>query len=104
MFGDHVIGDHEHLVVAVANDDFAEILPAFRSGFGRRQDLQQALDFRQRVTSELPGAGDENGWRIVAMLRLAQQVRRADLGIDGFIGDHHGLGRSGEQVDADPTI
>ena len=35
------------------------------------------------------------------MLGLAQQIDRADLGIDGLVGDHQGLGRAGEEIDAD---
>ena len=37
------------------------------------------------------------------MLGLAEQVRRAHLGVDGLVRNHHGLGRTGEQVDADPA-
>ena len=35
------------------------------------------------------------------MLRLSKQVGRVQLGIDRVVGDHHGFGRTGEQVDAD---
>ena len=35
------------------------------------------------------------------MLRLSKQVGRAKLGIDRVVGDHHGFGRTSEQVDAD---
>ena len=37
------------------------------------------------------------------MLRLTQQVCRADFCINGFIGNHHGLGRTGKEVDANTT-
>ena len=38
------------------------------------------------------------------MLGLAEQVGGAHLGVDGLVGDHHRLGRAGEEVDADAAV
>ena len=38
------------------------------------------------------------------MFRLAEEVGRAHLGVDGLIGDEKGFGRPGEEVDADPAV
>jgi hypothetical protein len=38
------------------------------------------------------------------MLGLAQQIGGAELGIDAVVGDDHGLGRAGEEIDPDPAI
>ncbi|MCY1485507.1 hypothetical protein D9M68_191340 [compost metagenome] len=38
------------------------------------------------------------------MLGLAEQVDSDQFGVDAVVADHHGLGRAGEQVDADAAI
>ena len=53
---------------------------------------------------ELARVGDQHGRRVVAVLGLAEQVGGAHLGVDGLVGDHHGLGRAGEEVDADAAV
>ena len=37
------------------------------------------------------------------MLGLAEQIRRAELAVNSVVGDEQGLGRSREEVDADPA-
>ena len=38
------------------------------------------------------------------MLGLAEQVGGAHLGIDRLVGDHHRLGRAGEEIDPDAAV
>ena len=38
------------------------------------------------------------------MLGLPEEVGGADLAVDGLVGDDEGLGRAGEEVDADAAV
>ena len=64
------------------------------------QDFQQPLHFGHGVAREPLGIGQKNRRRVRAVLGLPQQVGGAHLAVDGLVGDHQGLGRPGEEIDA----
>ena len=103
MLRGDLVGHLQHFLIAVAEDDLAVVAPGDRCGIGRRQDLQQAVDLDHGLLRKTAGVGDQDCRRVVAVLRLPEQVGRADLRIDRLVGNHHGLGRSGEEIDADPA-
>ena len=95
------VGLGHHLVLAVADDHLAVVLPRLTRGIGGRQDLQEPLDLAHGVARELLGVGEENGRGGRPVLGLSEQVGRAHLAVHAVVGDHQRLGRSREQVDAD---
>ncbi len=101
MLGGDTVGFAHHLGLVVADDDLAEILPCLAGEIGARQDFQQPLHFAHGVARELFRIGDEDRRRGRAVLGLAEQVGGAHLAVDRVVGDDQGLGRAGEQVDAD---
>ncbi len=104
MLGGDVVGHRQHLVIGVAQDHLAVVLPAHPGGAGGGQDLEDPVDLGQRRLGQLARIGHQHGGRVVAMLGLPQQVGRDQLRVDGVVGDHHGLGRPGEQVDPHPPV
>ena len=57
---------------------------------------------RSTRSASVRRGGDEHGRRGRAVLCLADQVGRDDLGVGVLVGDHEDLRRPGEQVDARP--
>ena len=55
------------------------------------------------VARELLRIGDQDRRRRRAVLGLAEQVGGAHLAVDAVVGDDQRLGRTGQQVDADPA-
>ena len=99
------VGLARHLLQpAVAEDDLAVVVPGAAGDLGRGQDAEQPLHLRHRLARQPLVVGQQDGGRGRAVLRLAEQVGGADLGVRaGAVGDHQGLGRAGEEVDADPA-
>jgi hypothetical protein len=87
MLGGDVVGDGQHLVVAVAEDHLA-VVAQDRRGFGGGQDPSSRSISAMVSSASLRELVIRHGGRVVAVLGLAQQVGRAQLGIDGVVGDH----------------
>ena len=96
-----LVGDQGHLLEVVGDDHLAVVAPGLARDLAGRQQLQLALDLGHGRPREVLGGRQQDRGRGRPVLGLAEQVGRAQLGIDGLVGDHQGLGRPGEQVDAD---
>ena len=101
VLGGDAVGLAHHLVLVVADDHLAIVLPGLPRGIGGRQDFEEPLDLVHGVARELLRIGEQDGGRGRAVLGLAEQVGRADFAVHAVVGDDQRLGRAGEQVDAD---
>ena len=88
--------------MVLAEDDLAIVLPRPSRRLSGGQDGEEALDLLHRLAGQLLRVRHQHGRRVVAVLGLAEEVGGAHLGIDRLVGDDHGLGRPGEEIDADP--
>ena len=77
----------DNLCIAVADDDLAMIAPRRAGDCRGRQLHEQALDLAQRVTGQLFGSGEQDGGAIGAMLRLPENVGRAQFPVDAVVRD-----------------
>ena len=101
MLGGDAIGLAHHFLLAVAENDLAEIRPRLAGGIGGRQHREQPIDLAHRLARKLLRIGDEDGRRGRAVLGLAEQIGRADLAVHAVIGNDQRFGRTREQIDAD---
>src|SRR6202048_3018819 len=103
VLGGDAVGLAHHLVESFAHDHLAEVRPCLAGDLGGGKDCEQPLEFAQGVACKLFGIGDEDrggGW---AMLRLAEKIGGAELPVGAVVGNDQGLGRSRQEVDADPA-
>ena len=104
MFRGNVIGIGQHFVVIVTDNDLTIGVPGHPRVIGGWQDGQQPVDFLQSLARQLFGCGQQNRRAVGAMFGLSQQIGGADFRIHGFVGDHHGFGRTRKEINPDPPI
>ena len=53
VFGRDLVGHGEHFLIGVAEDYRSVVSPRCAGGFGRRQDIEKTMDFRDGRVGEL---------------------------------------------------
>src|SRR5258707_15899405 len=81
MLGGDAIGLAHHLLLAVAEDDFAEVRPRLAGRVRGRQHREQSVDLAQRLVRKLFRISDEHGPTSPALLitnseKLAHETPR----------------------------
>ena len=99
-----LVREIEHLLVRVADDDPAVVVPRDRRDVGRGQRLELAFDLGHRVESELSAGGEHDRRRGGPVFGLTEEVGRTHLGVDGVVGEQERFGGPGGEVDADPAV
>src|SRR5689334_1603005 len=77
-----------HLLIGVAYDHLAVIAPRNGGELRSGKDREQALHLGNGLARETLGVGEKDGWRIESVFGLTEEIRRANLAIDSFIGDN----------------
>mmetsp|Transcript_99631 Transcript_99631/g.319728 ORF Transcript_99631/g.319728 Transcript_99631/m.319728 type:complete len:412 (+) Transcript_99631:480-1715(+) len=101
MLAGDLVGNLQHLCIAIHDDDLAPIPPRNSCGLRRGNDLQLLLNPRDGVHRELFGGRDQDRGGVVPVLRLAQKVGRGDLGVHGVVAEQERLRGAGQEIDAD---
>ena len=101
MFADDTVGHPRHVLIIVAKDNLAPVLPGHAGDAGGGENGQQPLDLAHGLLGKVARSGDQDRGGVGTMFSLAEQVGGADFAIDGLVRDHHGFSRPGKQVDAD---
>mmetsp|Transcript_39479 Transcript_39479/g.112730 ORF Transcript_39479/g.112730 Transcript_39479/m.112730 type:complete len:372 (+) Transcript_39479:46-1161(+) len=100
MLASNLIRQLQHLLVIVHNNDLTVVPPRSRSGLHCGDALELLLYLGNGLPGQALGRGHEHGRRVVAVLRLAEQVRSRDLGIHGVVAEQQRLGGAGKEIDA----
>ena len=101
VLGRDLVGHRAELLVVRAEDHGAVVPPGGAGDPGGRPGLQPAVDLADRRLAQLARGGGQDGGRGRAVLGLAEQVAGQHDRVGGLVGDHHDLGRPGQQVDPD---
>jgi len=72
MFGGDLVGDEDHLRVALGDDHLAIGLPRLAGMVRGGEDLEQALDLGHRLAGEFLGGGEQYRGAVGSMLGLAE--------------------------------
>lgn len=103
MFGSDTICLQQHLIVAVADDDFPVVLPRLAGNVGGRELFQQPFHFAERLFGKLERVRQQDGRGGDAVFGLAQQIRGAHFRVNRVIGNHQRFRRTGKQIDTYPA-
>src|SRR5215467_5166106 len=103
MFGGNAIGLANHLISAVAYDDFAIVVPGLPRDVARRQDRQQSLNLSNGFASKFLGVGEQYRRGARSMLGLTKQIGGTDFAIDAVVRNDQRFRWSGEQINANPA-
>mmetsp|Transcript_19843 Transcript_19843/g.42264 ORF Transcript_19843/g.42264 Transcript_19843/m.42264 type:complete len:300 (-) Transcript_19843:169-1068(-) len=102
MLSRNLLGDFQHLIVVVDYNYFPVILPGGTRSVRGGDFPQLFLHLGQRLLGKLLRRGHKDRWAVVTVLRLAQQVGRGDLGIDGVVAKEQSLCGPSQKIDANP--